>query len=401
VELRADDEKPHRNEETAADRRDEVKRKVGAKAEKFLREPAEENKNGIARRVRLIFPDVEVENAERELHGVVFVERGCAGDEVECRRSQKYQRGFEAVIHAKGDNVVRSRTMSILRRRGQQQFISKLLAAHPQTSRRIIASLTTLPDRIGNLQPTLQCLTNQTRPPDEIVVAVPELSIRQKRGYVIPEFFARIPSLRVVRCETDWGPATKFIPAIQRELAAARRDTLVFVVDDDRIYPHDALETYLFYHAQFPDAALCFRGAPMPNDLHWRRPQLVFGDRIREPRKVAVVTGCGSYLIQPRFFDARLWDYSNAPSGAFYMDDIWISGWLDRRKIDKYVVPTSAMMRTVRAQRRTMTLHDVPNGRRANNNATIAYFADTWNVFSPRFADRFRKPARPMRADGS
>lgn len=291
--------------------------------------------------------------------------------------------------------------MSILRRRNQRRFIRELLANAPKTSRRVIASLTTLPDRIANLQPTLECLTNQTRPPDEIVVAVPEFSIRQKRGYTIPEFLARIPNVRIIRCETDWGPATKFIPAVQHELAAGHGDTLIMVVDDDRIYPRDALATYLYFHAQLPDAALCFRGAPMPNDLRWRRPQLVFGDRIREPRKTAVITGCGSYLVQPRFFDERLWDYSKAPSGAFYMDDIWISGWLDRRKIDKYVVPTSAMMRTVRAQRRTMTLHEVPNGRRANNNATIAYFAETWNVLSPRFADRFRKPARPARADGS
>jgi len=30
------------------------------------------------------------------------------------------------------------------------------------------------------------------------------------------------------------------------------------VVDDDRIYPRDALETYLHYNEQLPDAALCF-----------------------------------------------------------------------------------------------------------------------------------------------
>lgn len=379
-----------------------MKGKLGSEAEKSLREPTNENEKRVAGRVRLIFPDVEIENAECELHRVVLVQRRRARGEIKGRGGDKNERGFEAVIHATADNVVRSRTMSILNmsilRGGQQRrFIADLLANRPHPSGRVIASLTTLPDRIANLGPTLECLTNQTRPPDEILVAIPEFSIRQNRGYVIPEFLARIPGVRIIRCETDWGPATKFIPVMQRE----RGDTLVMVVDDDRIYPRDALETYLFYHARLPDAALCFRGAPMPNDLRWRRPQLVFGDRIREPRKTAVVTGCGSYLIQPRFFDERLWDYANAPSGAFYMDDIWISGWLDRRKIDKYVVPTSNMMRTVRAQRRTMTLHNVPDGRRANNNATIAHFADTWNVFSPRFSDRFRKPARPARADGS
>jgi Glycosyl transferase family 2 len=294
-------------------------------------------------------------------------------------------------------------SMSILARRGQARFIRELLGKDPSpvTGRRVIASLTTMPDRIANLAPTLDCLLQQTRPPDEIVLAVPEFSQRQQTRYTIPEYLKSYSKLRILRSEKDWGPATKFIPAIQEELAAGRGDSLIMVVDDDRIYPRDALETYLHYHRLLPDAVLCFRGAPMPNDLRWRRPQLVFADRIREPRKTAVITGCGSYFVQPRFFDAGVWDYSNAPAGAFYMDDIWISGWLDRGKIDKYMVPASAMMRTVPGQRRTMTLHDVPNGRRQSNNETIAFFRETWNVFSPRLLGRFKRRERTARVGGS
>ena len=94
-----------------------------------------------------------------------------------------------------------------------------------------------------------------------------------------------------------------------------------------------------------------------------------------------MITGCGSYLIQPRFFDGSLWDYSAAPRGAFYMDDIWISGWLSQRGVERYVVPGSAMMRSVLRQHRTLSLHDVPDGRQHHNNETIAFFRDTWDVF--------------------
>ncbi|MEY2530131.1 MAG: hypothetical protein QOI96_216 [Verrucomicrobiota bacterium] len=272
------------------------------------------------------------------------------------------------------------------RRRRQVQFIQAKLAASQESTnnRRVIASLSTLPDRIGNLTPTIRSLLEQTRPPDEIVIAIPEFSSRQQKAYVIPTYLAQFPSLRILRCGKDWGPATKFIPVVQEELAAGRGDTLVFVVDDDRTYPRDALDTYLYYSTELPNATLCFRGAPMPSDLKWRRPKIARADRLRKPKKVAVVTGCGSYLVQPRFFDAQLWDYSAAPAGAFYMDDIWISGCLDRRGVEKYVVPASAMMRTARQQSGTMTLHDVPKGRRHNNNEAIAFFSDTWNVFSPR-----------------
>ena len=271
------------------------------------------------------------------------------------------------------------------RRRRQVEFIRETLASSRHHShRRIIVSLSTLPDRIAKLKPTLQCLLNQTRPPDEIVLAIPPFSLRQQKAYVIPPALAAISQLQIVRCDRDWGPATKFIPTIQRELGADRAGALVMVVDDDRIYPRDAIETYLHYHEQLPDAALCFRGGEMPRSLDWRDAKLTYADQIREPRPVAVVTGCGSYLIQPRFFDEALWDYSNAPAGAFFMDDIWISGCLDRRGVKKYVVPGSAMMRTAVRQLGTLTLHDVPGGRQPSNNETIRYFHESWNVFASR-----------------
>ena len=268
----------------------------------------------------------------------------------------------------------------------QARFIKRTLTnTHRRTNQRVIASLTTLPDRIHNLQPTIYCLLNQTRPPDEIVLVVPDLSIRQKQPYSIPEYLSQVPTLRILRNKTDWGPATKFIPVIQEELEAGRNDTLIMVIDDDRIYPSDSVETYLHYHLQLPNAALCFRGGPMPKNFYWFLPKLFLGSRLREPKRVAVITGCGSYLIQPRFFDSTLWNYSGAPASAFYMDDIWISGHLDRRGVEKFAVPTSAMMRPVRQQSGTMSLHRVPRGRTYHNNQVVAYFRDSWNVFSSRW----------------
>ena len=270
--------------------------------------------------------------------------------------------------------------------RWQARFIRQTLATGRRAdNNRVIASLTTLPDRIFNLEPTIRCLLNQTRPPDEIVLSIPEFSVRQKRPYSIPKYLSQFPTLRIVPCKTDWGPATKFIPLVQEELAAGRADTLIMVVDDDRIYPRDALETYLHYHEQFPNAALCFRGGPMPRNFYWFLPKLFLGSRLREAKRVAVITGCGSYLIQPRFFDSALWNYSDAPASAFYMDDIWISGNLDRRGVEKYVVPASAMMRTARQQAGTMSLHRVPRGRTYHNNEVVEYFRNTWNVFSSRW----------------
>jgi hypothetical protein len=266
--------------------------------------------------------------------------------------------------------------------RRQVRFIRETLASSRKADcRRVIVSLSTVPDRINNLRQTIRSLLEQTHPPDEIVLAIPQFSIREQRPYVVPKYISRLPRVRVLRCPEDWGPATKFIGAIQDELAAGRENTLIMVVDDDRVYPRDALETYLYYSEQLPNAALCFRGAAMPSSLDWDDAKMIRASELRQPQPVAVITGCGSYLIQPRFFDESLWDYSRAPSVAFYIDDIWISAWLSRGGVKRYVVPASAMMRSVFRQRRTVSLNKI-HGRQKLNNETIAFFRDAWDVFA-------------------
>ena len=273
--------------------------------------------------------------------------------------------------------------LRIRKHRRQVRFIRETLAANRTVdNRRVIASLSTVPDRINNLRPTIRSLLRQTRPPDEIVLAIPEFSVRERRPYVVPNYISRLPRVRVLHCPADWGPATKFIGAIQDELAAGRENTLIMVVDDDRLYPRDALETYLKYSEQLPEAALCFRGAAMPSTLDWDDAKMIYAKDLREPRPVAVITGCGSYFVRPRYFDRSLWDYSGAPSVAFYIDDIWISAWLSRRGVKRYVVPASAMMRSVRRQRRTVSLNKI-HGRQKLNNETIAFFRDAWDIIRP------------------
>ncbi len=271
----------------------------------------------------------------------------------------------------------------VRKRRQQVRFIRETLAARRTfDNRRVIASLSTVPDRINNLRPTIRSLLKQTRPPDEIILAIPEFSVRERRPYVVPKYISQLPRVRVLHCAEDWGPATKFIGAIQDELAAGRENTLIMVVDDDRLYPRDALETYLYFSEQLPNAALCFRGAAMPSTLDWDDAKMIYAKDLREPRPVAVITGCGSYLVRARFFDRSLWDYSGVPSVAFYIDDIWISAFLSRRGVRRYVVPASAMMRSVRRQRRTVSLNKIP-GRQKLNNETIAFFRDAWDIIRP------------------
>jgi hypothetical protein len=91
------------------------------------------------------------------------------------------------------------------RRRRQVDFIRETLANSTFDNRRVIVSLSTVPDRINNLGPTIRSLLEQTRPPDEIVLAIPEFSIREQRPYVLPKYISRLPRVRVLHCAEDWG----------------------------------------------------------------------------------------------------------------------------------------------------------------------------------------------------
>ena len=88
---------------------------------------------------------------------------------------------------------------SVRKRRQKVRFIHKTLAAKRTfDNRRVIASLSTVPDRINNLRLTIRSLLKQTRPPDEIVLAIPEFSIREQQPYAVPKDVSRWPRVRVL-----------------------------------------------------------------------------------------------------------------------------------------------------------------------------------------------------------
>ena len=64
------------------------------------------------------------------------------------------------------------RLLPVLRKqRRQSRFIRETLATSRRPdAHRISVSMSTVPDRINNLRPTIRSLLKQTRPPDEIVL---------------------------------------------------------------------------------------------------------------------------------------------------------------------------------------------------------------------------------------
>ena len=69
----------------------------------------------------------------------------------------------------------------------------------------LYVSLTTLPSRIGRIRDTIESLLSQTLIPDKIFISIPDRSVRENRGYVLPDWLQGelSPRVEVVRCSQD------------------------------------------------------------------------------------------------------------------------------------------------------------------------------------------------------
>jgi hypothetical protein len=66
------------------------------------------------------------------------------------------------------------------------------------------------------LRPTIRSLLKQTRPPDEIVLIIPEFSIREQRPYVVPEYLLQLSRLRILHCGKDWDRRQNLSPSFEK-----------------------------------------------------------------------------------------------------------------------------------------------------------------------------------------
>lgn len=267
----------------------------------------------------------------------------------------------------------------------QQSMRTPRVASHE----RVVVTFTTIPERIGSIDVMLKGLLDQSVRPDKIYLCIPRRSRLAPYTYSIPSWIRRIPLLEVIEIETDLGPITKFIPALEKEKANPK--TRIIIVDDDGLYPRQLIETLVGWSQRFSNAALGCSGVLVPAGL--RPSDVLLGQfewckELRHTPKtsstvarVDYLFGYAGVLVQPRFFTDALRNYENAPPGAFFEDDLWIGGNLKRQGIERYVIPSpnvkmmpSSCQKTL--DTRALCLTDNRNGQ--NMDAVYDFlFSDT------------------------
>jgi len=223
------------------------------------------------------------------------------------RRKRKYRRQME-----KAEAYWRS--LSVVRR--------------PKDPLRVIATLTTAPDRIHLLEPVLQALiSGQSRPPDEIHLNIPYRFGRTGQEYILPGFLDQYP-VKVFRGE-DEGPGTKLIPTIRRTSADA--DVWFFIVDDDVRHLPDAL------------AVLVDRAQTNPREAYGYADNYLYRRWSPPDGEVDILCGFAGFIVHRSFFKEDFEPYLvqalSHPSSRFH-DDVYLSNYLALKEVVRRRIAT-------------------------------------------------------------
>ena len=171
----------------------------------------------------------------------------------------------------------------------------------------IYVSLTTIPQRIKDLNKSIESLLKQSKKPDKIFVNIPFKYKRFKEiidDNQIPKFDNSV--VEITRCE-DCGPGTKLLGSLNK----LNNDSLIILADDDNIYEDYMIEKFYYYYSVAPNNSYSFYVHPLGN----------FG----------IGQGADGFAINTNhlsgiknFYDKVVKNYKE----LFLYDDLWISYFL-------------------------------------------------------------------------
>jgi len=254
----------------------------------------------------------------------------------------------------------------------------------------IYISLTTIPSRIPALHNTLRCLLNQTVLPEKIILNIPQEYICYADTVIeIPDEIMNNPRILVNRCK-DYGPVTKITGLYKSEIySQITYKDIILVVDDDRDYNPDMISNFLYYHKKYPEFALTVQGWEI--EMFTTRRELEVKKRMPrsiqyiEEGYVDILGGCCGFLLTKTYCDILFSDevfvqMSDPNDSKFYVDDVWISGFLTVHNIITYMIPNSIGKEEKRNENSTiMPLFDTT--RNQKNRDCILFFQNQYEIW--------------------
>ncbi|MBR6297838.1 MAG: hypothetical protein IKR34_01190 [Candidatus Gastranaerophilales bacterium] len=198
---------------------------------------------------------------------------------------------------------------------------------------KIIASLTTFPERINTVEKTIKTILNQTLKPDEVVLWLAESQFL-KREEELPTELLKLKEfgLQIKWCH-DIKSYKKLIPTLYEY-----KHDIIITFDDDIYYDRDIIECLYKSYLNEPDYIHTNRAhriyvkqntiIPKPNsDVYWQ-------DYSKADFKNTII-GCGGVLYPPNCFCDEVFNEKAFKDILPSQDDVWFWAMavLSKRKI--------------------------------------------------------------------
>lgn len=206
---------------------------------------------------------------------------------------------------------------------------------------RIVVSMSTIPDRLKYMKPTLCSILDQNVRVHEICINIPKIS-RKGLKYSIPKWLSELKSITIHRVEKDEGPATKLLPTLRRESTSKSKhhleSTKIIVIDDDNIYHSNTIQTLVACSMANPKCAITNYGVKL--NKAGLLPDIKTRIRMfyQPSMEVDLLQGFSGFLVTPDMFPERVYEIKDCPPEAISVDDVWFSGWLRYNKT-KIITP--------------------------------------------------------------
>ena len=209
----------------------------------------------------------------------------------------------------------------------------------------LICVCTSQPHTVSGALKAISSQLRQTVPPDRILWFLPYRNLRLGIDYPdVPAWARSIPSLEIVRCQ-DYGPATKFVPLLDRADVQPRDNIVIF--DDDREYDERSIERLLRSQRQCPHKRASFgfwghhfRYVPF---MHSKRGPVIQSE-FSELNRVFVLLGTAQILTRrswlPSSSQVYIREMLSTPR-LFLNDDHGLAQHWFRSKTRLYVVPSA------------------------------------------------------------
>lgn len=186
---------------------------------------------------------------------------------------------------------------------------------------RIIASLTTFPDRINTVSKTISTLLKQTLKPDMLILWLAKEQFPNKEEELPDELLKLKDFGLAIKWCNDIRSYKKLIPAL-KEFS----DDIVITFDDDVYYPFDTVEKLYNSYLEYPKCIHANRVRRFfikNNEIMSKTAADMYWVKFNDCSFLNKITGCGGVLYPPHSLCDKVFSEEEFERIVPTQDDVW------------------------------------------------------------------------------